>query len=116
MGTLKDAILSVDDRKKEQVEIEEWGQTVEVRSLSGKERAQIMRMTVDKKGDVDTEKLYSVLLIKTLYDPESGELIFSDDDAPALLDKNAAVLKKLGRVAFQLSGFGEQALVNAEKN
>ena len=79
MVAIKDAILSADDRKKESVEVEEWGLTVEVRSLSGKERAQIMKLTVDKKGNVDTEKLYSILLIKTLYDPETGELIFTED-------------------------------------
>lgn len=114
--SLKDVILSANDRKTEQVEVDEWGTTVGVRSLSGKERATIMKLTVDKKGNVDTEKLYSILLTNSLYDPETNEPIFSEEDADALLEKNASVLERLGQVAFRLSGFGEQALVNAEKN
>jgi len=114
-GSLRDRIFAKDDIIKEKVEVEEWGVTVEVRSMTGRERAQSMKEYVDEEGNVDAERLYPALIVATVYDPTTGEPVFQPEDAASLNLKNSGALEKLAQVAIRLSGMGQKAVDEAGK-
>jgi hypothetical protein len=106
----KEQILGADDRRTEDVEVPEWGGTVRVRALSGRERdayeAGIVQVRGDGSRNVTLENIRSRLVSLTAVD-ESGERIFSDGDVKALGDKSAAALERVFDVARKLSGLSE---------
>jgi hypothetical protein len=105
---LRTKIFEADDGKSELVEVEEWGVKVEVRSMTGKRRAFMMTRFMGD-GGLDTERLYPELLIATVYDPETGDMVFRPEDADALNERNAAALERIAQVALRLSGMTEKA-------
>jgi hypothetical protein len=106
----KEQILGADDRRTEDVEVPEWGGTVRVRALSGRERdayeAGIVQVRGDGSRNVTLENIRSRLVSLTVVD-ESGERIFSDGDVKALGEKSAAALERVFDVARKLSGLSE---------
>jgi hypothetical protein len=113
--SLRDQILEAQDISSEQIEVPEWKVTVEVRGMTGKERAQFMQEFSTDTGALDYERLYPSLLIKVLYDPESGEPIFRDSDGDFINMKSGQVLERLGRVATRLSGMTPEAEEEAKE-
>ena len=120
MSKLRDKILNAKDQRKEKVYIDEWDAEIEVRSMTGKERADLLRkcMIRDDKGEreVDFEKLTVHAIIACCYDPETGEKLFEETDRDMLNTKNAGALEKLSETAFKLSGLGDKAKEKARKN
>lgn len=117
MGALKDKILQADDLEKKQVYIAEWDVTVEVRSLTGKQRASIIKSVMSPEGKIEfIDRMYGDLLIACCYDPENGEPLFADTDKDALNNKNGSALENIARVAMDLSGLSEQEAQDMEKN
>lgn len=115
-GSLRERILAAQDQKSELVEVPEWGVTVEVRSLSGKQRAHVLQTAVDRKGNTDLEKLYPALLVETVFDPEDGERVFRAEDRDAINARNSGALERVAQVAMRLSGIDAGAQERAEKN
>lgn len=107
--SLRESILAFDDIESETVEVPQWGGIkVEVRGMSGKERAGLMkRAMVD--GELDFERLYPLLIVATVFDPESGDKVFSEKDLNALNEKSGAALEHVGKVAARLSGMNQEA-------
>jgi hypothetical protein len=117
MSVLKDKILQADDLEKKQVYISQWDATVEVRSLTGKQRASIIKSVMSPDGKIEfIDKMYGDLLIECCYDPETGELLFSEADKDALNNKNGSALENIARIAMDLSGLSEQVAQDMEKN
>ena len=85
---LRDKILNASDIKSEIIKIDEWDVEVEIRSLTGKKRAQLMKEAMDSKGKMDFEKLYPDLVISSTYDPNTNEQIFNRTDRDLLNSKN----------------------------
>ena len=110
---IREQILDAQDLRKEVVDCPEWGVKVEVRSMSGIERAETLQAQMGEDGKVDSNRLYPTLLIATIFDPETGERIFNENDADILNSKNSAVLERLAKVAFRLSGMNEESSDNA---
>lgn len=109
--SLRDRILSADDRKKEAVFVPQWGLTVFVRTLSGAERDDWEASIVQQKGKATTYDLRNIrarLVCKCIVD-ESGKRVFSDHEAEVLGEKSAAALDLLFTVAQRLN-----ALTNAD--
>ena len=101
--SLRERILSAQDIQSERVHVPEWDVEVEVRSMTGAQRARVLQgATVD--GEVDLERLYPILLIETVYDPETGEPVFEAADRDALNAKNSGALERIAKVAMRLSG------------
>jgi len=112
--SLRERILSAQDIQSERVHVPEWDVEVEVRSMTGAQRARVLQgATVD--GEIDLERLYPILLIETTYDPESGERIFNPADRDALNSKNSGALERIAKVAMRLSGI-EPGAEDAAKN
>jgi hypothetical protein len=116
LANLRDRILSATDIRREQVHVPEWDVTVEVRGLTGTQRAKLMKSGFDSRGAVDFERLYPELLIASVFDPASGEPVFTEADRDALNTKSGAALERVAQAAMRISGLSPEAQVEAEKN
>lgn len=105
-GELRKTILEADDIAAENIEVEEWGITIQVRGMSGKERAKLLKGATTG-GEVNMEKWFPDLLIATVHDPETGEKVFEPADRDALNAKSGSAIAAIADVAARLSGLGE---------
>lgn len=124
MALSRDGILGAVDVQTEKVDVPEWGGDVIVRGLTGDEldafqgSVRQFRPTFDGKGMEPVliqEGMRAKLLVKCLID-ESGERLFTDQDAPALGAKNGSVIDRLYDVASRLSGLSEEEKKEMEGN
>lgn len=106
--SLRDQILACKDIQSEVVEVPQWGATVEVRGMTGRQRALVLKESVDARGNVDLQKLYPHLVIVSCYDPETGEPVFLAGDFDAVAEKSGAALEVIAQVAMRLSGFNAE--------
>jgi hypothetical protein len=116
LANLREKILGASDIRREQVHVPEWEVEVEVRGLTGAQRARLMKNSVDAKGAVDFERMYPELLIASTFEPETGEPLFTAADRDALSAKSGAALERIAQAAMRLSGLNPGAAENAEKN
>jgi hypothetical protein len=124
MALSRDGILGAVDVQTEKVFVKEWGDDVIVRGLTGDEldafqgSVRQFRPTFDGKGMeavLVQEGMRAKLLVKCLID-ESGERLFTDQDASALGAKNGAVIDRLYDIASRLSGLSEDEKKEMEGN
>lgn len=114
---LKDKIFAIDDIKKEVVEVEIWDNIkIEVRSMTGMQRANLLNSAIDSSGNTNVEVLHSGTIIACCYDPETGEKIFDDPDSEQLMGKGSAAIEMLAGKAMTLSGLAPSSVGEAEKN
>lgn len=106
--SLRDKILQANDIQKELVEVPEWGVTVEVRGMSGADRARIFD-SVSKDGEVKAGDLYVETVLATTFDPETGGRLFDESDRAALMEKSAQAIDRLSEVGLRLSGMTKDA-------
>lgn len=109
---LKDTILAADDIDRELVEVPEWGVTIEMRSMSVGERTRAMQSwskpSEDGEGTtVDQERFYPALLAASVFDPETGERVFDQNEVEKLNEKSSKVVERLAGIAIRLSGMGQ---------
>lgn len=105
----KDAILAIDDRQFEEVEVPEWGGSVRMRGMSGRERDAYEASIIDQRGGerkVVLANARAKLIAKCVVD-EGGNLMFTVDDLRALGGKSAKALERLFDKARELSGMAE---------
>ena len=114
--SLRDKIISADDISKKQIEIPEWECSIEIRTMTAKQRADILNEVTDDSGKLDHSKLGPFMIIASCFDPETGELIFTKDDVEMIMSKASGPVEKLMSEAMTLSGFGKDAVKEAEKN
>lgn len=119
------ATLSLRDRIKvaaasssaegEKFEVEGWGTTVELRSLSvgAKNRLVAQRDASDGPLEGRLDAFVAKVLIETCYDPETSEQVWSDEDAEWLIDQDAAVVEPLLLKALEKSGITEAEILEA---
>lgn len=111
MASIKETIKAANDIRSEVIEIPEWGQVkIEVRSMSAKARARLLKAAATDDGQVDLEKLYPSILVACCYDPDSGEPIFTPGDEAFLSEKSAGPVEKLAGAGMRLSGLTEEAV------
>lgn len=113
--SLRDRIIAINDLQTEVVTIEQWNLDVEVRGMSGAARAAIIQDAADNNGAVNFQKMLPELVIQCVYDPETGEQVFTDSDRDLIMTKSGAALEKISAAAMRLSGFGENAVDVAGK-
>lgn len=97
----------------ETVDVPEWDGKVILRGLTAKERDDYEQAMVETSPDGQVrakrklENVRASLVVRCIVD-ESGEREFSDGDADALGEKNAAVVDKLWDVARRLCGMSTE--------
>lgn len=105
----RDAILAAQDIVTEDVAVPEWGGTVLVRGLTGRERDQFELDLLQGKGrnrEVNLRNMRAKLVVRSVIDSD-GDRVFSDADAVALGAKSASALQRVFRVAQRLSGLAD---------
>jgi hypothetical protein len=111
---LRKTILETEDLQKELVHVPEWDVDVEVRSMTGKERARIMRVAAEGTT-VNLERWFPEIVIASAYDPDTGEKLFEPADRDALNAKNGAALNRLAVVGQRLAGLMESDVEAAKE-
>jgi len=119
---IKDKIKAAKDIRSQVVKVKEWAVKIEMRSMTGAQRANILNMDIEVdpkapgKNKVMFEKLYPDIIIACSFDPETGDPIFGEEDRDWLMQKNCGPIEQLALVGMQLSGLSADALERAEKN
>jgi len=112
---LRGTILNAVDIQEELVEVPEWGVTVLVRGMTGKQRSRFLRAATNEAGEVSFDRFYPELVIATTYDPDSRTVLFGPADRDALNEKSATALERLANVATRLSGLSSREVEDAKK-
>ena len=119
---IRDKIKAAKDIQNETLDIKEWRVKVEIRSMTGTQRAKILNadIEVDEKqpnqSRVMFEKLYPDVIIACAFDPTTGEPIFAPEDKDWLMEKSCGPVERLALAGMRLSGLSANALEKAEKN
>jgi len=114
--SIRDQIMKAKDISGELMEIKEWGVKVEIRTMTARQRARVMENAIDPvTGKSSISVIYPEIAIACVFDPESGEPVFTIDDKDALLEKSGAVLEKIASKAMTLSGLTEEASASLGK-
>jgi len=109
----RDAIFDVSDIDFEDVPVPQWGGTVRVQALTGRERdkfeAEIngfARGGSGKKKNFDNFR--ARLVVASVIDPETGALMFGASDVAKLGQKSSKALTLIADVAQRLSGLSDE--------
>jgi len=102
-GTLKRVVVNVP----------ELGE-VTVQELTAAQRASIEELMFRDKGNERQWKL--ALVVRSVVDPENFLPVFEDNDIKGLGELPARTIDPIFRVAFKLSGMGEDGVEEAQGN
>lgn len=110
----REGILATTALKTELVTVPEWGGTVLVSELTGKEKDAWEVSMLKRKGKRDFEpdlaNARAKLLVRALRTPDGSQRLFADTDIDALGQLGAGPLSRLYEVAQRLSGLTDQDL------
>jgi hypothetical protein len=108
MATLAEQILQAQDIQTHKVEVPEWGVTVYVKVLKGREldAFQASLLVQGNARAVNIENMRAKFLVRCLVD-EKGGRIFTDDEAKDLAEKSGGVLQRLFQLAQKLNGLDD---------
>lgn len=98
----RDAILKAKDIQIEKLEISEWGGSVFIKSLSGKERDKIEQSTM-QGGSASNFSDFRAKFAAAVVCDQDGKRIFSDGDYRLLTDKSAYALQQILDAGMSLS-------------
>ena len=115
MPLSRDTILAAVDLPKHEIEIPEWGGTLLVRGLTGKEAVALFREQKAAKDELD-EKVMARWVAVAAIDEQGLPLFNSDGDVTALVGKSFAVLMAIFEKLLEINGLTEAAQAELEKN
>ena len=110
------SLNAADIRKESGIDVPEWDITVDVWGMTGAQRAKAIATSRDEDGSMDTGKLAVAVIIATVRDPETGELVYDEGDRDTLLGKSGEVLDRLATIGLRLSGMTPEARETIRKN
>jgi hypothetical protein len=105
--SIRDRILTSDDIPSELVEVPLWGVTLEVRGMTGSDRATMLKAAMTPEGGVDLQAFYPEIVIACSYDPETGERVFVASDRDSIMAKSGKAIDAVATVGLRLSGMTE---------
>ena len=108
----REQILKSDDLPLEKVDVPEWGGSVYMRTLTGKQRDEFEQLAFDrqKKKNLDIRGCKVKLVAMCLCDKDGKVLFGGRDDESKLIEKSGAALQRLSEVAQRLSGMNEKEI------
>lgn len=119
MGYLtRDQVKSADDRRFAEVECPEWGGTIRLSSISGRQRDDYEQSMVEQRGNdrkINMRNARAKLVILCAVD-ENGEKLFTAEDLRWLSAKNARPLDRLFSAAQDLVGLTESDMKDLTEN
>lgn len=113
-----DKIKQARDTESETYTIDEWDVTVEIRSMSARQRAAMNTVIEDDGTAAEKQELmWGYLLCSCVFDPASGDPVFTEDDMDWLLsDKSFAVIDRLTAKCLEVSSVNRDAVDEAGKS
>lgn len=114
--SIRDQIIASSDIESELVEVPAWGVTIEVRSMDGRTRLNMMSTVTDTNGEIEMTKLYPDIIIACAHDPATGERVFDENDRDLLLSKSAGALELVASASMRVSGMTAGAMDEAGKD
>ena len=93
--------------RRRMVEVPEWDAKLEVRSLSVDAKMSLGKLT---ESDSDPAGVMVHLLASCVFDPDSGEHVFTVADGEWIRQQDSAVVEEVATVALEVSGLKERAL------
>lgn len=114
----RDMILKADNLRTEEVPVPEWGGSVLVRELRGRERDEWEASLAVMRGKAmvpDVANMRAKLVARSVVG-EDGEPVFTQQDVNALGELSAAALNRVFEVASKLSGLDEKDLEEMSGN
>lgn len=108
--SLRDRILQTKDIKSNIVNVEQWGVDLDIRTMTAGERSGLVASCSKPDGTVDLEKMYPLLIIAAVYDPETGAKVFTSEDMVALQDKSASAIEFVAQKVMEVSGMTPKAV------
>jgi hypothetical protein len=99
----KTQILALDDLPKKAVTVPEWGGSVFVRALTGGERDKLERMI--SKDDVSRASIVALCVVD-----DEGNRLFTENDIPALADKNGSALERIVSAALSFNMLTDESM------
>lgn len=107
---LRDKILAAADIPSETVTIPEWDVELLVKGMSAGDRISLMQSAYDQKTQqVNMAAVYPDVVVSCVFDPKTGDPVFTDADKTAILAKSSAAVEKIADVGLRLSGIGKDA-------
>jgi hypothetical protein len=104
----RDDVLKADDLTTEEVDVPEWGGTVLVRGMTGRERDEFEASAMDQRsGRMNLANTRAKIVLRCVVD-DDGKRLFDNADLDVLGAKSAAALDRVFAVASRLSGLGER--------
>lgn len=117
---LRSRILQTQDIKREPVEVPEWGVTLYVRGMTGRERDAYEESLVEGRGRKARLRLIGARarMVVMCTEDADGNRVFTDADAKILEQKSAAALERLWTRIRDLSGMTpeDEAELEGEEN
>lgn len=110
----RDAVLAVNDLKKELVKVPEWGGDIYISLMTGESRDAWEQSLVATKG-TNLDNIRARLVAFTAVG-EDGKRIFTNEDAALLGQKSSTALERCVKVAQKLNRLTEEELDNLSKN
>lgn len=110
MPLSRDEIFRKHDILTEEVEVPEWGGSVTVRGMTGRQRdawEASFQKRQGKRTITDIDNVRAKLVAFCVVDVE-GNRLFTDGDVEELGGKSAAALDRIADVAARLSGIAEE--------
>ena len=114
----REQILDAQDLQTEVVEVPEWGGSVKVQGMTGRERDAFEAEIIDRKGkdfSVNMQNIRAKLVVLSLVNGD-GQHVFNDKDVFALGKKSAIALDRVFTVAQELSGISKEDVEELAKN
>jgi hypothetical protein len=111
----KDQILSAADLPKSELEVPEWGGSVNVRTLTAAEREKWEERVQSSKAVNPEFNVRGSLLALCIVDNE-GKQLFSIVEIPALAKKSAAATDRVFDECCRLNRIGADKIEEAKKN
>ena len=105
----RDAILGAEDRTFDEVPCPEWGGSVRIRSITGRQRDSYEESLVQQRGrdrKMNLRNARAKLIVLCAVDDNNAPL-FTEDDVNALSAKNAKPLDRLFDACRKLAGLSE---------
>ena len=106
--SLRDKILAAQDIPSETLDIPEWNVEVLVKGMTAGDRITLMQNAFDQTTQqVNMSIVYPDVVVSCVFDPATGEPVFTEADKSAILAKSSAAVEKIANVGLRLSGIGK---------
>lgn len=108
MSSLHDRLVSAPPKfKRDVIDVPEWDCKFEVRSLSVDAKLRLGSLAGEEGSEA---AVMTFLVASSVFDPDTGEKVFSEDDGDWLRAQDSAVVETIASAVLEVSGLKVKAL------